>query len=72
MEVKWHYLELKTAKNWGIVPSKWRLLNKEDKAQMMAFDRIENLVDKWYSYQTELKIEREKQKDGIFKSGRNR
>ena len=39
---------------------------------MMAYDRVENLIDNWYSHQTELKIEKERQKDGISKSRRNK
>jgi len=49
-------MQYKTAKAWGRTPSEWRLLGKEDKAVMMAFDRAEGAIESWYGEEMEKRI----------------
>lgn len=53
-------MQYKTAKAWNKIPSEWILLNKKDKATMMAFDRAEGLIESWYAEEMETRIKLEK------------
>lgn len=53
-------MQYKTAKAWGKTPSEWRLLNKEDKAIMMAFDRAEGAIENWYGEEMEKQMKNKK------------
>jgi len=39
---------LQTAKAWGIKsPSQWDRLSKEDRAEMLALQEAENIIESW-------------------------
>ena len=53
-------MQYKTAKAWNKTPLEWKLLNKEDKAIMMAFDKAEGMIEGWHSEEMEKKMKSEK------------
>lgn len=52
--------EIHTAKEWGMTPSQFRKLDWEDKAEMIAHDRV---VDKMQQYDAEQYARKLKAKD---------
>jgi len=55
--VQFEYMQYKTAKDWGKTPSEWRLLSKNDKTIMMAFDRAEGMIESWHSEEMEKRMD---------------
>ena len=53
-------MQYKTAKAWGKTPSEWTLLNKQDKAIMMAFDRAEGAIESWHMEEAEKRMKAER------------
>ena len=53
-------MQYKTAKAWNKTPLEWKLLNKEDKAIMMAFDKAEGMIEGWHSEEMEKRMKSEK------------
>ena len=49
-------MQYKTAKAWGKTPLEWKLLNKDDKGIMMAFDRAEGIIESWHMDESEKRI----------------
>ena len=41
------FLEMRTAKAWGIRPSEWDTLDGETKAWMMAYDQASGQMESW-------------------------
>ena len=41
------YSEAHTAKEWGMIPSQFRLLSDEDKATMIAFEIVSNKIQEY-------------------------
>ncbi len=68
--VTFEYMQYKVAKAWGRSPYEWRMLTKDDKATMMAFDKVENTIGAWYHEEAD-KTAKAKKKE-IEKKNRNR
>ena len=49
-------MQHKAAKAWGKTPSEWKLLGKEDKVIMMAFDRAEGIIESWHMEEAEKRV----------------
>ena len=53
-------MQYKAAKAWGKTPLEWVLLDKRNKAIMMAFDRAEGAIESWHMEEAEKRIKFEK------------
>ena len=53
-------MQYKTAKAWRKTPSEWALLDKRDKAAMMAFDKAEGAIESWHMEEAEKRMKMEK------------
>lgn len=53
-------LELRTMKEWGILPATWRKMSMDDRAQVMAFELVHRTQE---AYRQEWKEERRKKQE---------
>ena len=39
----WRYMQLEVAKEWGLTPSQWDNVDIDGRAEMLAFNHVQNL-----------------------------
>ena len=46
--ISWQFVELRTAKEWGLYPSQFDALDPEDKARMIAYDNVSSILESYH------------------------
>ena len=63
-------MQYKTAKAWGKTPTEWKMLDKENKVIMMAFDRAEGIIESWHNEEMEKRIKSKKKSKTVDRQQR--